>query len=61
MRRKFAVFILVLVFAAPSSAQTLFQGRIDVTVLDAQGSAVPGALVEIAGPTADVADNRSIG
>jgi len=51
MRRTFAVFILVLVFAAPSPAQTLFQGRIDATVLDAQGNAVPGVMVEIAGPT----------
>ena len=51
MRRTFAVFILVLVFAASSSAQTLFQGRIDATVLDAQGNAVPGVMVEIAGPT----------
>ncbi len=41
----------LLAFAAPSWAQTLFQGRIDVTVLDAQGRAVPGVLVEIAGPT----------
>jgi hypothetical protein len=51
MRRKLAVFICVLAFAAPSWAQTLFQGRIDTTVLDAQGSPVPGVLVEIAGPT----------
>ena len=51
MRRKLAVFIFVLALAAPSWAQTLFQGRIDVTVLDSQGSAVPGALVEISGPT----------
>ena len=51
MRRTFAVFILVLVFAAPSRAQTLFQGRIDVTVLDAQGNVVPGVVIEIAGPT----------
>ena len=51
MRRQLAVFIFVLAVAAPSWAQTLFQGRIDVTVLDAQGNAVPGVLVEIAGPT----------
>ena len=51
MRRTFAVFILIFVFAAPSPAQTLFQGRIDATVLDAQGNAVPGVVVEIAGPT----------
>ena len=50
MRRKLVAFIFVLAFAAPSCAQTLFQGRIDMTVLDAQGNAVPGALVEIAGP-----------
>ena len=36
MRRTFAVFILVLVFAASSSAQTLFQGRIDALVLGAR-------------------------
>ena len=51
MRRRVAVFIFVLSCAAPTWAQTLFQGRIDITVLDSQGSAVPGALVEIAGPT----------
>jgi hypothetical protein len=51
MRRKLAVFIFALACAAPSWAQTLFQGRIDTTVLDAQGNAVPGVLVEIAGPT----------
>src|SRR6185436_18773962 len=51
MRRKLAVFICVLACAAPTWAQTLFQGRIDATVLDAQGNAVPGVLVEVAGPT----------
>lgn len=49
MRRKLAAFVIALVFATPSFAQTLFQGRIDATVLDAQGRAVPGVLVEIAG------------
>jgi hypothetical protein len=42
--------ILVLLSALPATAQTLFQGRIDVTVQDAQGSVVPGATVEISGP-----------
>ena len=51
MRRKLAVLILALAVAVPAWAQTLFQGRIDVTVLDSQGRAVPGALVEITGPT----------
>jgi hypothetical protein len=49
MRRKLAAFIFVLVFATPALAQTLFQGRIDATVVDAQGRAVPGVTVEIAG------------
>ena len=50
MRRKFAVLIFALALTAPAFAQTLFQGRIDVTVLDAQGSAVPGVVVEVSGP-----------
>ena len=41
---------LALIGARPAAAQTLFQGRIDVTVQDAQDRAVPGATVEIAGP-----------
>ena len=49
MRRKFAAFIFLLAFTTPAFAQTLFQGRIDVTVIDSQSRAVPGALVEIAG------------
>jgi hypothetical protein len=49
MRRKFVAILFVLAFVAPASAQNLFQGRIDVTVTDAQGSAVPGALVELTG------------
>jgi carboxypeptidase family protein/TonB-dependent receptor-like protein len=44
------VLALALVGAGPATAQTLFQGRIDVTVQDAQDRAVPGATVEIAGP-----------
>ena len=51
MRRKLAVLIFALAVAVPAFAQTMFQGRIDITVLDSQGSAVPGALVEITGPT----------
>lgn len=49
MRRKLFAFIVLLAFAAPSWAQTLFQGRIDVTVVDAQSRPIPGVLVEIGG------------
>lgn len=49
MRRKVAAFVLVFLSALPSYAQTLFQGRIDVTVLDSQSRAIPGVLVEING------------
>jgi hypothetical protein len=41
----------VVVAASLSDAQTLFQGRIDVTVRDSQDRAVPGAVVEISGPS----------
>ena len=51
MRRKFAAFIFLLAFTTPAFAQTLFQGRIDVTITDAQGGTVPGVLVEVGGPT----------
>ena len=51
MYRVISVMALVaMCSAAPASAQTLFQGRIDVTIHDAQGGVVPGASVEIAGP-----------
>src|SRR5687767_15799502 len=49
MRRSFAAFILLIAFATPAFAQTLFQGRIDVSVVDSQSRAIPGVLVEIAG------------
>ena len=49
MRRTIAAFILIVAFATPAFSQTLFQGRIDVTVLDSQSRAIPGVLVEIAG------------
>ena len=50
MRRTCAAFIFLIAFAAtPALAQTLFQGRIDATVVDSQGRAVPGVLVDIAG------------
>ena len=52
VRASLAALILAGTGAAPAAAQTLFQGRIDVTVQDAQDRAVPGATVEIAGPTA---------
>src|SRR5688572_26218618 len=52
--------VLVLLSALPASAQTLFQGRIDVVVQDAQGSLVPGATVDISGPAtqSQVTDDR---
>src|SRR5687768_16147469 len=49
MHRSFAAFILLIAFATPAFAQTLFQGRIDVSVVDSQSRAIPGVLVEIAG------------
>ena len=51
---------LLLLPALSASAQTLFQGRIDVSVQDAQGSVVPGVTVEISGPAAQqqVTDER---
>ena len=49
MPRKFLAFIFLLAFAVPSVAQTLFQGRIDVTVVDAQSRPIPGVLVEVGG------------
>jgi hypothetical protein len=52
MLRSTAVFVLLISLAWPVSAQTLFQGRIDVTVQDSQGSVIPGAIVEIAGASA---------
>lgn len=54
------ICLLLLLSALPASAQTLFQGRIDVTVQDAQGSVVPGVTIEIAGPAAasQVTDER---
>src|SRR5688572_9962334 len=51
MRRTFAAFIFLVAFATSAFAQTLFQGRIDVNVTDAQGRTVPGVLVEIGGPS----------
>jgi hypothetical protein len=52
MRRKLIVaLICTLSLASPALAQTLFQGRIDVSITDAQGGTVPGVLVEISGPT----------
>lgn len=44
--------VFVLLSALSASAQTLFQGRIDVVVQDAQGSVVPGATVAVSGPAA---------
>jgi hypothetical protein len=52
--------LLLLLSAWPASAQTLFQGRIDITIEDAQGSVLPGATVELSGPAAQrqVTDSR---
>jgi hypothetical protein len=46
-----ACALALLATATASTAQTLFQGRIDVTVQDAQERAVPGATIEITGPS----------
>ena len=50
LRAGAVALILALAGALPASAQTLFQGRIDVTVQDTQDRIVPGAAVEITGP-----------
>ena len=50
MRRTFAAFIFLFVFATLSVCTDAVPGRIDVTVTDAQGGTVPGVLVEIGGP-----------
>ena len=50
--RSAAAAVLVVVFAVCASAQTLFQGRIDVMVQDSQGAIIPGVIVEITGPSA---------
>jgi hypothetical protein len=54
------ISLLLLLSALPASAQTLFQGRIDVVVQDAQGGAVPGVTLAISGPASleQVADER---
>ena len=54
IRAGLAALLLALAGAAPAAAQTLFQGRIDVSVQDAQERAVPGASVEIAGPSTEL-------
>ncbi len=51
MRRACIAFILTLACSTSAFAQTLFQGRIDLAIVDAQGGAVPGVTVEISGPT----------
>ena len=53
VRRAMHALLAVLMLMAgvlPATAQTLFQGRIDVTVIDSQDRTVPGATVAIAGP-----------
>ena len=50
IRAALAVLMLAVAGAVPAPAQTLFQGRIDVTVQDSQDRTVPGAAVGIAGP-----------
>jgi hypothetical protein len=49
MRSKLTIVLFFLLVATPAFAQTLFQGRIDATVLDAQGRPIPGVTVEISG------------
>jgi hypothetical protein len=49
MRRTLIALLLLTGFATPAFTQTLFQGRIDVTVVDSQSRPVPGVLIEIAG------------
>jgi len=44
------VLVAVLAWAAPGSAQ-VFTGRIDVTVVDSTGALLPGATVELSGPS----------
>jgi hypothetical protein len=52
--------LLLLLSPIAASAQTLFQGRIDVIVQDAQGGVVPGVTVDISGPSSQsrVTDDR---
>jgi hypothetical protein len=50
MRRYLLALICTIACVAPAYAQTLFQGRIDVSVTDAQGKTIPGVLVELTGP-----------
>jgi hypothetical protein len=45
-----AVAVALIGSVSTSSAQTLFQGRIDVTVQDATGAVLPGVTVGISGP-----------
>jgi hypothetical protein len=54
------ICLLLLLSALPASAQTLFQGRIDVVVQDAQGSVIPGATIDVTGPVSQtqVSDER---
>lgn len=44
------IALAILGVTVKSSAQTLFQGRIDVTVQDATGAVLPGVVVAISGP-----------
>ncbi|MBI4477941.1 MAG: carboxypeptidase regulatory-like domain-containing protein, partial [Acidobacteria bacterium] len=57
MRRSARCFIAaawvaasLLALVVPASSQTLYQGRIDVTVQDATGAVLPGVSVSISGP-----------
>lgn len=49
MRRKLVALLFGLALASPAWAQNLFQGRIDISIVDAQGKAVPGATVDLTG------------
>ncbi|MGE0463946.1 MAG: carboxypeptidase regulatory-like domain-containing protein [Vicinamibacterales bacterium] len=61
MRTSACAAVLTLLFSLSASAQTLFQGRIDVTVQDAQGGVVPGAVVELSGPSVQSQTTDSAG
>ena len=58
IRAGLAALVLALAGAAPAAAQTLFQGRIDITVQDAQERAVPGAIGRDRRPGHPAADHR---
>ncbi|MEX2271252.1 MAG: TonB-dependent receptor [Vicinamibacterales bacterium] len=52
---------LTLAYAAPSTAQVFYTGRIDVTVADTSGAVLPGATVDLTGPQAVTATTDAKG